>query len=341
METSLTRLLSIEHPIVLPQMTRVSTPALVAAVSDAGGLGILATASLSPDATRAAIHELRQRTGRPFGVGIPLLVPGGREKAEAALEEQVPVINFSLGKGDWIVPRAHAYGGKVIATVTSVRHARAAASQGCDALLVVGNEGAGHGSACTSLVLIPSIADEVALPLIAAGGFADGRGLAAARILGAAGIAMGTRLATVQESALHHRTREEILTRAGADTVYTDRFDGMDCRILRTASAERVLRRRSGLLAAVPASFRLAREVETSWLRMLLSVATRGPAHVVRMANAATAAEAMQRAIEQGDLEAGVMPSGQVQELVRDTPKAAELIARTVREAEGLLTTVS
>ena len=100
-----------------------------------------------------AIRELRERTGRAFGVGVPLLVPGGREKAETALEERVPVINFSLGKGDWIVPRTHAYGGRVIATVTSVRHARAAASQGCDALLVVGNEGAGHGSACTSLVL--------------------------------------------------------------------------------------------------------------------------------------------------------------------------------------------
>ena len=337
MDTPLTRLLSIDHPIVLPQMTRVSTPALVAAVSDAGGLGILATASLSPDATRSAIRELRERTGRAFGVGVPLLVPGGREKAETALEERVPVINFSLGKGDWIVPRAHAYGGRVIATVTSVRHARAAASQGCDALLVVGNEGAGHGSACTSLVLIPSIADEVALPLIAAGGFADGRGLAAARMLGAAGIAMGTRLATVQESPLHLRTREEILARAGADTVYTDRFDGMDCRILRTSSAERILRRRTGLLAALPASFRLARELEASWLRMLVGVATRGPAHVVRMASAATAAGSMQRAIEQGDLEAGVMPTGQVQELIRDVPKAAELITRTVREAEALL----
>ena len=148
---------------------------------------------------------------------------------------------------------------------------------------------------------------------------------------------MGTRLATAQESPLHPRTRAEILARPGADTVHTDRFDGMDCRILRTASAERILRRRTGLLAAFSASFRLARELETSWLRMLVGVATRGPAHVVRMASAATAADSMQRAIEQGDLETGVMPAGQVQELVRDAPKAAELIARTVREAEVLL----
>ena len=337
MQTELTRRLGLRYPVVLPQMTRVSVPALVAAVSDAGGLGILATAHLGADETRAGIREVRKRTQAPFGVGVPLLVPGGARNAEVALEERVPLVNFSLGKGDWIVPRAHAYGGLVFATVTNERHARAAASSGCDGVIAVGHEAAGHGSDVGSLVLVRVIAARVRIPLIASGGFGDGHGLVAALALGAAGVAMGTRFAAVQESPLHERTQRELLARDIADTLRTDRFDGMDCRVLRAAGAERLAREQPGLFAALRASRALAQERGMPYHRLVAQVLMRGPAAALRLARMAGAQEAMRRAIEDGDLERGVQPAGQVLGLLEDVPTAAELMARIAAEAETSL----
>ena len=153
LRTRLTTLLAIKHPIVLPGMSWISTPVLVAAVSNAGGLGILATGPLSPEETRKSIQEIRRLTDKPFGIGATLLMPGARENAEVALEEKVPVINISLGKGDWIVKRAHEYGGKVIATVVNEKHAKSAERMGCDALMVTGHEAAAHGGDVTSTCL--------------------------------------------------------------------------------------------------------------------------------------------------------------------------------------------
>src|SRR5690554_4036417 len=145
MKTRITELLNIQYPILLPGMSWISTPELVAAVSNAGGLGILASGPLSPEETKAAIQKIRELTDKPFGIGVTLLKPGAKENAEVALDEKVPVINFSLGKGDWIVKRAHEYGGKVIATVVSEKHALSAQKIGADALLVTGHEAAAHG----------------------------------------------------------------------------------------------------------------------------------------------------------------------------------------------------
>lgn len=335
MQTPLTQRLGLRHPIVLPQMTRVAVPALVAAVSEAGGLGILATAHLGPDQTRAAIREVRARTAAPFGVGAPLLVPDGARNVEVALEERVPVVNFSLGRGDWIVPRAHAYGGLVLATVTTERHARAAEGFGCDAVIAVGNEAAGHGSGIGSLVLVRALAARLRIPVIASGGFSDGHALVAALALGASAVAMGTRFATASESPLHDRTRRELLARDTGDTLYSDRFDGMDCRVLRAPGAERMLRERPGLLAALRASRELAQERRVSPLRLVAQVLRRGPADTLRLSRMAGAQEAMRRAIEDGDLERGVQPAGQVLGMIEDSPSAAELLARIALEAES------
>lgn len=337
MQTELTRRLGLRHPVVLPQMTRVSVPALVAAVSDAGGLGILATAHLGADETRAAIREVRARTPAPFGVGVPLLVPGGSLNAEVALDERVPLLNFSLGKGDWIVPRAHAYGGLVFATVTNERHARAAERAGCDGVIAVGNEAAGHGGDVGTLVLVRLIAARTRIPVIASGGFGDGHGLLAALALGAAGVAMGTRFAAVRESPLHDRTRQELVARSAADTLRTDRFDGMDCRVLRAPGSERLAHERPGLLAALRASRTLARERGVPYHRLVVQVLRRGPTGTLQLARMAGAQEAMRRAIEDGDLERGVQPAGQVLGLFEDVPTAAELLERIAAEAEAAL----
>ncbi len=138
LQTRVTKLFKISHPIVLPGMSWISKPQLVAAVSNAGGLGILATGPLTAKETAAAIKEIRRLTDKPFGIGCTLMMPGATENATVALEEEVPVINYSLGKGDWLAERAHGYGGKVVATVTTAKHAASAKQSGADALLVTG-----------------------------------------------------------------------------------------------------------------------------------------------------------------------------------------------------------
>ena len=183
--TRITKLLGIKYPIILPGMSWISTPPLVAAVCNAGGLGILAAGPLSPEQTRASIEEIRQLApGKNFGIGCTLLMPGAKENAQVALEMKVPVINISLGKGDWICEGAKEYGGKVIVTVVNEKHAKSAKDFGADALMVTGHEAAAHGGDVTTLCLVSSLSQKTDLPIIAAGGIGDGRGLTAMLALG-------------------------------------------------------------------------------------------------------------------------------------------------------------
>lgn len=211
-------------------MSWISKPELVAAVCRAGGLGILATGPFSEAETAAAIKEIRRLApGKPFGIGCTLMMPGAKENAKIALNEEVPVINYSLGKGDWLTAKAHDYGGKVIATVTTFKHAQSAKQSGADGLLVTGHEAAAHGGDVTSLVLIPAIASKVDLPIIAAGGFGNGQGLMAALALGADAVAMGTRFAVTQESPLHENVKKVIASddKTESDTIYSKHIDGI------------------------------------------------------------------------------------------------------------------
>ena len=158
-KTRFTKLLGCKYPILLPGMSWISTPPLVASVSNAGGIGILATGPLDPIQTRDAIQEIRERApGKSFGVGATLLMPGATENAQVALEEKVPLINVSLGKADWVAQSAHEYGGKVLSTVTNAKHAAKALDAGADAILCTGHEAAAHGGDVTSLVLIRALA---------------------------------------------------------------------------------------------------------------------------------------------------------------------------------------
>ncbi|QDQ27615.1 nitronate monooxygenase [Chitinimonas arctica] len=333
MHTRITELFGIDRPLICPGMSYIALPELVAAVGNAGGLGILASGPWTPEQTRAAIRRVRELSDKPFGVGVTLLMPGAAENARVALEEEVPVINFSLGKGDWIVAAARNYGGKVIATVTTEKHARAAEKIGVDALLVTGHEAAAHGGAVTSLTLIPAVRNAVQLPIIAAGGFADGRGLIAALALGADAIAMGTRLAATRESPVHAATKGMIVAKNVNDTLYSAKFDGIPCRIMDTPTARRKVARALTLLEAVPRAMLSARRAGLSAGKVLAG-AFANPVAIKQLAQFGAATEAIRLSIEEGDHERGVQLIGQAQGLVHDLPAVADLFARILAEAE-------
>lgn len=335
MDTRITKLLGIKYPIILPGMSWISTPELVAAVSNAGGLGILATGPLKPTETREAIKKIRALTKKPFGAGATLLMPGARENAKVLLEEKVPVINFSLGKGNWIAERAHEYGGKVIATVVTIKHALAAERDGADALQVTGHEAAAHGGKVTSLVLVPTIASMVKIPVIATGGFADGKGLAAALALGADGVAMGTRLSVTKESPVHMLTKQATMKNGIDDTIYSNRFDGLYCRMMDTKSARRAVKKGMSLPRAFLASLTISRMLELNWFKLALGMVAK-PKMMMQLAHMAIAFNQIQAATESGDLDKGVHLIGQAQGMVNDMPAVMELMDRIVAEAKDV-----
>lgn len=334
MQTRITELLGISHPLLCPGMTYIATAELVAAVSNAGGLGILAVGHLTPDETRAEIRRTRTLTDKPFGIGVALLMPGATQNAEVAIEEKVPVVNFSLGKGDWLCERVHAYGGKVIATVVNEKHAKAAERSGVDALLVTGHEAAAHGGDVTSLVLVPAIRQVTTLPIIATGGFGTGGGLVAALALGADAIAMGTRFATSKESPVHPRTKDLIISKSAGETIYNANFDGMPCRVMKTPTAEKRTAKPLTLWRAIWRSLAAARESGRPLLGLLRETLRNGFVQTLKLAYFGAATEEIRRSIQDGDQERGIQLIGQVQGLVHDAPAVAEIVARVMAEAE-------
>jgi enoyl-[acyl-carrier protein] reductase II len=246
----------------------------------------------------------------------------------------VPIINYSLGKGDWIAAAAKEYGGKVVATVTTHKHALAAQRDGADALIVTGHEAAGHGGAVTSLVLVPSIADAVDIPVIAAGGFGDGRGLAAALSLGAEGVSMGTRFMNTVESPVHQHAKQMSIDRQVYDTVYTNRVDGLPARVVRSTGATRLIKRPLNLVSAIFSSREIAAMIGLPWPKLALGILFSGFRNSLRMARMARGFKAFRIGTTDGDDRHGVLPLGQVTGLLTDTPTVSELITRIVGEAE-------
>jgi enoyl-[acyl-carrier protein] reductase II len=336
MKTRITEMLGIQYPIFLSGMSWISVPQMVAAVSNAGGLGILATGPLGKEETRASIRQIRKLTDKPFGANASLLFPGASESAKVLLDEQVPVINFALGKGDWIVQEARKYGGKVMATVVNARHAKRAQDYGCDAVIATGNEAAAHGEFVTTFCLIPSLVDTLNIPIVAAGGIADGRGLAAAIALGAEGVAMGTRLMTTKDSPLHQNYKLLSIKMDTTDTLYSRRIDGLWCRVLKTDTAERAKRRGLNLPAAFINAQGIAKSLGLPFFKLFIGVLLSGWKNSKQLAYLANASKAFQLATEEGDLKKGILPVGQCAGLIHDEPSVKELFERIVQEAETI-----
>jgi enoyl-[acyl-carrier protein] reductase II len=335
MKTRITEMVGIEYPIVLSGMSWISTPKMVAAVSNAGGLGILATGPLNSGQTKEAIREIRKLTDKPFGANASLMFPGAVENAKVLLQEKVPVINFALGKGDWIVKEAHKYGGKVFATVVNLKHAKRAQDFGTDAVIATGQEAAAHGEDVTSLVLIPHLAENLKIPVIAAGGFADGRGIAAALALGAEGVAMGTRLMTTKESPLHENYKKLTQEKDVYDTLFSKRFDGILCRVMKTDAAKKAIKSGLNWPAAFFNSQDIARQMNLPYVKLFFGVLASGYSSAKQLAYLANAFKAIRIATEDGDSKTGVLPVGQVQGLIHDIPTVAELFDRIVKEAKA------
>ena len=331
--TRITDLFECEHPVFLPGMSWISTPPLVAAVSNAGGVGILATGPLSEEETRASIREIRKLTNKPFGVGATLLMPGAAENARVALEEEVPFLNVSLGKADWIRDGLDVYGGKLLATVTNKRHASAAIASGADALMATGHEAAAHGGDVTSLVLVPSLAEEFPeVPLVAAGGFATGRGLNAALVLGADAVAMGTRLAVTSESPLAEAMKEAIVRANEAETIYGKNFDGIPARVLESPTASRLMKSRPWLPVVVGRALVAANQMGIPLWKVLPGLLTRWN-QMFAVAQFGAATEAIKAATMRGDAERGVQFVGQCQGMIHDIPTVDVLIQRILEES--------
>jgi enoyl-[acyl-carrier protein] reductase II len=335
MKTRVTEMLGIKYPIFLSGMSFVSVPKLVAAVSEAGGLGILATGTLNAQQTRDSIREIRKLTDKPFGANVSLLFPGATENAKVILEEKVPMINFSLGKGDWICKAAHEYGGKVFATVVNARHARRAQEYGCDGVIATGHEAAAHGGPLTTFVLVPRLAGELKIPVVAAGGVGDGRGLAAVLALGGDGVALGSRFGNTIESPVAEQTKQLTTKKDSDDTLYSTKFDGLHCRVMDAPGSRRALKwYTNGPWNSIINSFAIAKELNTPYLKLFMTTLKAGLKPLIALALLAKGFKTFRLSMVDGDLDRGIYPIGQTIGLINDIPSTADLMARIVAEAQ-------
>lgn len=340
--TSLTTLFGIRHPVVQTGMGWVATPQLVAATSAAGGLGILAAATMTLAELRAALAEVRERTDAPFGVNLRTDTPDITERVDLLVAEQVRVASFAMAPRAELVARLHDGGVLVMPSVGAKRHAEKVAAWGVDAVLVQGAEGGGHTGAVPTSLLLPQVLDAVDVPVVAAGGFFDGRGLAAALAYGAAGVAMGTRFLLTSDSPVPEAVKRHYLARSVTDTVVTRQVDGVPHRVLRSDLIDALESggALSGWARALTSARAFRRLTGSSWVEIAregLAMRRRQELSWTQVLMAANAPMLLRAAMVDGRADLGVMASGQVVGLIDDLPSCAELVARIVAEARAAL----
>ena len=238
-KTDICDLLQIEYPILQGGMAWLGTAELAAAVSEAGGLGIIGAGHMPPDIFRNEIHKLKERTSKPFGCNIMLMSPFVKEVMEVVVEERVPVITTGAGNPGVYIPALKEIGTKVIPVVASVLLAKRLLRGGIDAIIAEGTESGGHVGDITTMALIPQVVDAVDVPVIAAGGIADGRGMAAAFALGAQAVQMGTRFVLSEECIAHENYKNAVLKAKDRSTVMTGLTTGHPVRIIENQLAHK------------------------------------------------------------------------------------------------------
>jgi NAD(P)H-dependent flavin oxidoreductase YrpB (nitropropane dioxygenase family) len=344
--TRLTGLLGITHPIVQTGMGYVSGAGLTAATSAAGGLGIIASATMSLEELRKAIADVKSRTDAPFGVNIRSDAPDAAQRADLLIAEGVRVASFALAPRRDLMERLKDAGVVVMPSVGARRHAEKVAGWGADAVIAAGGEAGGHTGAVPTSLLIPQVVDAVDIPVVAAGGYFDGRGLVAALAYGAAGIAMGTRFLLTSDSPVPDEVKQVYLASGLTGTVVTTQVDGVPHRVLRTPLVERL--EHAGTLRRVLRSARSAAAFRgisgLSWPEMIRQgrAMRRGTGLTWgQVLMAANTPMLLRAAMVDGRPDLGLMSAGQVTGLIDDLPSCADLITRIMSEAEQCLAGLS
>ena len=305
MKTELTELLGTEYPIIQGGMAWVAEYHLAAAVSEAGGLGLIGAANAPAEWVRDQVRQVKKLTDKPFGVNIMLMSPYADEVAKVIVEEGVPVVTTGAGDPEKYMKMWKDAGVKIIPVVASVALARRMERCGADAVVAEGTESGGHIGETTTLVLVPQVVDAVSIPVIAAGGIADGRGIAAAFMLGAKGVQMGTHFVATEECHVHQNYKDMILKAKDIDTRVTGRTTGHPVRALRNQMTKEYLKKE-----AEGASFEELEQLTLGGLR---------------------------RAVVDGDVKTGSVMSGQSAGLVKEQMTCAQLIQKLVKETDALL----
>ena len=339
--TELTRLVGIEHPVVQTGMGWVAGARLVSATANAGGLGILASATMTIDELATAIAKVKAATDRPFGVNIRADAADAPDRVELMIREGVKVASFALAPKPELIARLKEAGAVVVPSVGAAKHARKVAAWGADAVIVQGGEGGGHTGPVATTLLLPSVLDVLegtGIPVVAAGGFFDGRGLAAALSYGASGVAMGTRFLLTKESTVPAEVKQRYL-QAGLDgTVVSTRVDGIPHRVLRTGLVEKLESGSPvrGFTAAVLNAAKFKKMSGMSWSSMIgdgLAMRRGKDLSWSQVIMAANTPMLLKAGLVDGQTDAGVLASGQVAGIIDDLPSCAQLIEGIVSEA--------
>ena len=342
LHTRLCDLLGIRVPIVQTGMGWVATPELAAAASNAGAFGFLAAATIPPPEVEAAIARVQALTDRPFGVNFLMDAPGADVISAAIIRRRVRAAGYNRSPDPKLITRLKQAGVLCIPTCGAPRHVERAVELGADAVIVQGAEGGGHTGTIPTSLLVPACAERVDAPIIAAGGFKDGRGLVAALAWGAAGIAMGTRFLLTAESPVPAATIERYLAAGLGDVVVSTEIDGLPQRMI----VNELLRKleSAGPLAKLWLAFRNAVELRAATgasplalLRTALAMRRNERLTRAQLVMAANAPILAKRAMLDGDPVRGYLPSGTVTGVIEDRPTCAVLIERIMNEAEQTL----
>lgn len=342
LRTPLTELVGVRHPVVQTGMGWVAGPRLVSATANAGGLGILASATMTYDELEKAIIEVKSRTDQPFGVNLRADAADAPARCELLIRHGVKVASFALAPKPELIAKLKEHDIVVVPSVGLPKHAKKVASWGADAVMIQGGEGGGHTGSTPTTLLLPSVLDAVDIPVIAAGGFFDGRGLAAALSYGAAGIGMGTRFLLTADSAVPQEVKELYLTYGLDGTVVTAKVDGMPHRMLRTPFVEEIEEtsavRRMG--PTIKRALEFKKMSGMSWLQLAKDGREMKKSQgrsLAQMTLAANTPMMLKAGLVEGDTNAGVLASGQVVGILDDLPTCEQLIDRIVTQAAAEL----
>lgn len=306
MKTRITELLGCEYPIIQGGMAWVAEHTLASAVSNAGGVGLIAGGSAPIDYLRDQIRRCKEKTDKPFGVNIMMMSPNADDLAQLCIDEKVAVVTTGAGNPAKYIPAWKEAGIKVIPVIPSVALAKRMERAGADAVVAEGTESGGHIGENTTMCLVPQVVDALEIPVIAAGGIADGRGMAASFMFGAEGVQLGTRFLASEECQIHPTFKELIVNAKDTDSVVTGRYTGHPCRNIRTKFSKKLASgERDGSLT--PDEFE---ELTLGSLR---------------------------KAVQDGNLEEGSFLCGAIAGMINDIKPCEAIVREIMEQAEKLL----